>query len=72
MRRDLLSWKNRKPVAKGLKNFYRAVNADEAEKALTAFEERERGQKHTTTARSGAGNGPGLFPSSPSGPTCAQ
>jgi putative transposase len=43
---DLLSWKDRKPVATALKNIYRAVNADEAEKALTAFEGSEWGQKH--------------------------
>lgn len=35
---DLLFWKDRKPVAKALKDIYRATNAEEAEEALTAFE----------------------------------
>jgi putative transposase len=43
---DLLSWKDRKPVAAALKSIYRATDADEAEKALTAFETGEWGQKH--------------------------
>jgi putative transposase len=41
-----LSWKDLKPVARAVKNIYRAVNANEAEKALTAIEGSERGQKH--------------------------
>jgi putative transposase len=43
---DLLSWKDRKPVATALKDIYRAINAEEAEKALTAFEAGPWGQKH--------------------------
>lgn len=43
---DLLSWKDRKPVATALKDIYRATNADEAEKALTAFEAGPWGQRY--------------------------
>jgi putative transposase len=35
---DFVSWKDRKGLATALKDIYRAVDADAAEKALTAFE----------------------------------
>ena len=35
---DFVSWKDRKGLATALKDIYRAVDADAAEKALTVFE----------------------------------
>jgi putative transposase len=48
---DFLSWKDRKPVATVLKNIYRATNAEQAEKALTAFEASPWGQKYAAVGQ---------------------
>ena len=43
---DFVSWKDRKSLAGALKEIYRAMNADVAEQALTAFEQGPWGQKY--------------------------
>ena len=43
---DFVSWKDRKPVAAALKGVYRAVDADNGEAALSAFEQSFWGQKY--------------------------
>ncbi len=43
---DFVSWKDRKAVAAALKEIYRAVDADAAEAALTAFEASPWGRKY--------------------------
>ena len=43
---DFVSWKDRKGLATALKEIYRAMNADVAEQALTAFEQGPWGQKY--------------------------
>src|SRR6187401_2249302 len=43
---DFVSWKYRKPVAAALKAIYRAVDAEAAETALSAFEESFWGHKY--------------------------
>jgi putative transposase len=48
---DLLSWKDRKPVAAAFKSIYRATDADEAEKALTAFETYPSAEYHATNTK---------------------
>ena len=49
---DFVSWKDRKPVAAALKGIYRAVDADAAEAALSAFEESFWGQKYPAIGQS--------------------
>lgn len=44
-RMDFVSWKDRKPLVTALKGIYRAVDAEAAEAALTAFEASEWGQR---------------------------
>lgn len=43
---DFVSWKDRKPLVTALKGIYRAVDAQAAEQALTAFEASEWGQRY--------------------------
>ncbi len=43
---DFVSWKDRKSLAGALKEIYRAVDADAAEKALAAFEAGPWGQRY--------------------------
>ena len=43
---DFVSWKDRKPLVTALKGIYRAVDAQAAEEALTAFEASEWGQRY--------------------------
>lgn len=43
---DYCSWKDRKLVAQQLKNVYRAMSVEEAEKELSKFEQSEIGKKH--------------------------
>ncbi len=43
---NFVSWKDRKPLAAGVKSIYRAVDAKVAEEALTAFEASEWGQRY--------------------------
>lgn len=43
---DYASWKERKPIAAALKAVYRAVDAEEAARALNDFEESPWGQKY--------------------------
>jgi putative transposase len=43
---EFASWKDRKPVAAGLKTIYDAVDDKAAEAALTAFENGPWGQKY--------------------------
>ena len=49
---DYVSWKHRKPLAGALKAFYRAVDAEAAKEALTAFEASEWGQRYPAIGRS--------------------
>ena len=46
------SYKDRKPVAAALKDIYRAIDAEAAEKALSAFETSEWGRKYTAIGQS--------------------
>ena len=46
------SWKDRKNLAAALKTIYRAVDADTAEKALTAFEAGPWGQRYPAIGQS--------------------
>jgi putative transposase len=47
-----VSWKDRKNLAAALKTIYRAVDADAAEKALTAFEAGPWGQRYPAIGQS--------------------
>ena len=47
-----VSWKDRKSLAAALKTIYRAVDADAAEKALTAFEAGPWGQRYPAIGQS--------------------
>ena len=49
---DFVSWKDRKGLATALKDIYRAVDADAAEKALTAFEAGPWGQRYPAIGQS--------------------
>ena len=49
---DFTSYKDRKAVATALKDIYRAVDADAAEAALSAFEEGEWGRKYAAIGQS--------------------
>ena len=49
---DFVSWKDRKGLATALKHIYRAVDADAAEKALTAFEAGPWGQRYPAIGQS--------------------
>ena len=49
---DFTSYKNRKPVAAALKDIYRAIDAEAAEKALSAFKTSEWGRKYTAIGQS--------------------
>jgi len=49
---DFVSWKDRKPVAAALKGIYRAVDAEAAEAALSAFEDSFWGQKYPAIGQS--------------------
>ena len=49
---DFTSYKDRKPVAAALKDIYRAIDAEAAEKALSAFETSEWGRKYTAIGQS--------------------
>ena len=49
---DFVSWKDRKPLAAALKGIYRAVDADAAEAALTAFEASFWGQRYPAIGQS--------------------
>jgi putative transposase len=49
---DFVSWKDRKGLAAALKDIYRAVDADAAEKALTAFEAGPWGQRYPAIGKS--------------------
>src|SRR4249919_1481422 len=49
---DFVSWKDRRGLATALKHIYRAVDADAAEKALTAFEAGPWGQRYPAIGQS--------------------
>lgn len=49
---DFVSWKDRKPLVTALKGIYRAVDAEAAEAALTAFEASEWGQRYPAIGQS--------------------
>ena len=49
---DFVSWKDRKGLATALKDIYRAVDADAAEKALTGFEAGPWGQRYPAIGQS--------------------
>jgi putative transposase len=49
---DFVSWKDRKPLATALKTIYRAVDAEAAEEALTAFEASEWGLRYPAISQS--------------------
>jgi putative transposase len=49
---DFVSWKHRKPLASALKGIYRAVDAQAAEEALTAFEASDWGQRYPAIGQS--------------------
>jgi len=49
---DFVSWKDRKPVAAGLKDIYRAVDTAAGEAALIAFEEGYWGKKYPAIGQS--------------------
>ena len=49
---DFVSWKDRKPLVTALKGIYRAVDAQAAEEALTAFEASEWGQRYPAIGQS--------------------
>ena len=49
---DFTSYKDRKPVAAALKDIYRAIDAEAAETALSAFETSEWGRKYTAIGQS--------------------
>ncbi|ABE63568.1 transposase, mutator type [Nitrobacter hamburgensis X14] len=49
---DFVSWKDRKGLATALKDIYRAVDADAAEKALAAFEAGPWGQRYPAIGQS--------------------
>lgn len=49
---EFVSWKDRKALASALKDIYRAVDATEAEKALTAFEAGPWGQRYPAISQS--------------------
>src|SRR4249919_3761566 len=49
---EFVSWKDRKGLATALKDIYRAVDADAAEKALTAFEAGPWGQRYPAIGQS--------------------
>ena len=68
---DFVSWKDRKGLATALKDIYRAVDADAAEKALTAFEAGPWGQRYPPSAKAGGGHGARSSRSSPSPTRCA-
>ena len=49
---DFVSWKDRRGLATALKEIYRAVDADTAEQALTAFEAGDWGQRYPAIGQS--------------------
>lgn len=49
---DFVSWKDRKPLVSALKGIYRAVDAQAAEEALTAFEASEWGKRYPAIGQS--------------------
>jgi putative transposase len=49
---DFVSWKDRKPLVTALKGIYRAVDAQAAEAALTAFEVSEWGLRYPAIGQS--------------------
>ena len=49
---DFVSWKDRKPLVTALKGIYRAVDAQAAEAALTAFEAGEWGKRYPAIGQS--------------------
>lgn len=49
---EFVSWKDRKGLATALKDIYRAVDADAAEKALTAFAAGPWGQRYPAIGQS--------------------
>jgi putative transposase len=59
---DFCSWKDRKPVAKELKNIYRAEDAQAAAAALQAFEEGPWGQKFAAIAAAWRRNWANVIP----------
>jgi putative transposase len=49
---DLVSWKDRKPVAAALKAIYRALDADAGQAAQAAFAEGPWGRKYPAIVQS--------------------
>ena len=68
---DFVSWKDRKALAAALKDIYRAVDAEAAEAALTAFETGPGASAILPSARAGDAHGARSSRSSPSRTKCA-